>query len=194
LTHPELKIASYQNSGSTESYIQPVLQFLNYQLRPQSDLILQDEYPSFFRGLPGGESLFIERENKIASHVGIMRRRYQHPGFQMELGLIGSVATHKDHRGEGLASFLLQEAVKRLRRQGCTLALLWSDQPDFYLPLGFHRAGNELDFGISVEKARAAQTCCRILNKEKDVESVWKLYQKRNSKVQILYRRFCHVR
>ena len=184
LTHPELKITSYQNSGSPESYSHSVLRFLNHQLRSQSDLILQDEYPSFFRGLPGGESLFIEKENKIASHVGIMRRRFQHPGFKMELGLIGSVATHKDHRGEGLASLLLQEAVIRLKKQGCTLALLWSDQPDFYLPLGFHRAGNELDFRISLVKAEAAQPCCRILNKEKDVESVWKLYQKRNSKLE----------
>lgn len=184
MTQTELKVASYQDSAISKTAVTPVLQFLNHELRSQSDLKLQDEYPSLFRGLPGGESLFIERENKIASHVGIMKRRYQHASFEMDLGLIGSVATHKDYRGEGLASFLLQESIGRLKKQGCTLALLWSDKPDFYLPLGFYRAGNELDFRISIAKAEASQPVCRLLNKEKEIDSIWKLYQQRTAKLE----------
>lgn len=183
LTNAELKVTSYQGSSSSEDFTTPVLQFLNDELRSKSDSFLQDEYPSLYRGLPGGESLFIEREQKVISHVGIMSRRYRHPSFEMEIGLIGSVVTRKEQRGEGLASFLIQEAIKRLSKQGCTLVLLWSDQPDFYFPLGFHRAGNELDFRISLKKAEGSRPCSRLLNKEKDLELIWKLYQKRSSRL-----------
>lgn len=148
------------------------------------EFTLQDEYPSLFRGLPGGESLFIEREHEVISHVGLMKKRFKHPKFQMEIGLIGSVVTRKENRGEGLASQLVQEALKRLKNNGCTLALLWSNQSDFYLPLGFHRAGNEWDFRISVEKARTSKTCCRLLNKEKDIKALWRLYQARTAKLE----------
>lgn len=178
----ELKVASYQGSQSSQSPTNSILQFLNKELRSQTDFLLQDEYPSLFQSLPGGESLIIEREEQILSHVGIIKRRYTHPGFQMDIGLIGSVVTRSEHRGEGLASSLLQEALKRLKQKGCSLALLWSDQPDFYTPLGFYRAGNEWDFRISIEKSRNASEVCRPLNREKDVEAIWKLYQTKAAK------------
>ncbi|MFM8269489.1 MAG: GNAT family N-acetyltransferase, partial [Pseudomonadota bacterium] len=147
--HDELKVTSYQGSVDSLSLVTPILQFLKQELRSQLDFSLQDEYPSLFGGLTGGESLFIEREKQIVSHVGLVKKAYTHPDFRMQIGLIGSVATRKENRGEGLASYLLQESLKRLKHQGCTIALLWSDQPDFYLPLGFYRSGNEWDFRIS---------------------------------------------
>lgn len=180
----DVKVTSYQEPSAEKTSSTAVLNFLNQELRSQSDFSIEDEYPSLFRGLPGGESLFIEKEGKIVSHVGILIRQFAHLHFKMKIGLIGSVVTRKENRGEGFATYLIHEANRKLEQQGCTLSILWSDQPDFYLPLGFFRSGNEWDFHLSLEKAKNAPICCRTLNKERDLKAVWNLYQSRKAKLE----------
>lgn len=179
-----LKTTSYQERLDSKTQVSPVLQFLNQELRAQVTFTVDQEYPSLFAGLPGGESLFIEREGQVVSHVGLVIRQFTHPFFRIKIGLLGSVVTRKQNRGEGLASYLLQEAHRKLHKDQCALSILWSDQPDFYSALGFCRAGNEWDFRLSLEKAKEAPEVSRPLNTDCEIEAVWNLYQAKTAKIE----------
>lgn len=52
--------------------------------------------------------------------------------------LLGPVAVHPTHQGEGLGGFLILESLDRARDLGWTRALLVGDEP-YYGRFGFHR-------------------------------------------------------
>lgn len=160
-----------------------LLCFLNQQLRPTVSFSIQDEYPSVFKNNPGGKSLFFTHQGKPISHVAFTSRVYQHPLFELKVGLLGSVATQEAYRRKGLATQLVQEACERLKQEGCAFAVLWSDQPDFYRPLGFHRAGLELDFCLSPQSVLFPQRKARAFNSEEDLAAIFKIYQSQEGKI-----------
>jgi len=123
--------------------------FLDAQLRAGAGFSLQAEYPSLFGEYPGGESLYLESQGRVLSHVGILVREYRHANLRMRVGLLGSVVTTPEYRGQGLASRLVKEALELLRRRGALICLLWSEANAFYESFGFHRAGREWDFKLS---------------------------------------------
>ena len=71
------------------------------------------------------------------------------------------VATDPDHRGRGHAGRVLQQAEHLLAEQGCVLALLWADDPDFYRRRGWSEAGSEVDFVIEPEKCEGCGVCAK---------------------------------
>lgn len=137
----------YWADGEKETYL---LDFLDSQLRPGAGYSIRDEYPSVFRAQPGGESLFIEQKGEVVSHVAFLAREYRHPLFQMKTGLLGSIVTDPRFRGHGYATRLIKDSLDELRKRGCVIAVLWSDKPEFYEPMGFYRAGRELDLLLDV--------------------------------------------
>ncbi len=52
--------------------------------------------------------------------------------------LLGPIAVHPTHQGEGLGGFLILESLDRARDLGWTRALLVGDEP-YYGRFGFHR-------------------------------------------------------
>lgn len=181
--HQTLQILSYKDLPSQASEARPIFDFLNKELRPKASFSIEKEYPSLFGDVPGGESLFIEREGNIVSHVGTLVREYRYIESRFKVGLIGSVATNFHYRGEGLASLLIKEAVTRLKSQGCVIAILWSDKPEFYSPLGFYRAGQEKDFQFSIESVTESPEVSREGVSEVEVHKIWRLYQKHAGRV-----------
>lgn len=176
---PEVLKVSYRTSSQgTNKFQQDIFDFLNQEMGTNTQRLVQEEYPSVFKSCPGGESLFIRDGEKIISHVAILEREFQHPCVRMKIGLIGSVATHPDYRGRGFATQLIQKACAELKKRGCLVAVLWSDQKDFYLPLGFHRAGREQDVRFSPEIAKNDVGVVRPMNFEQDAHLIWRLYQK----------------
>lgn len=155
-----------------------VVQFLTEQLRSKVDYTIDQEYPSLFGAYPGGDSLFVEKEGQIVCHVGCMVREFQHPQFRMKVGLIGSVVTDFRFRGEGFASQLLREAIRILKSKGCQSAVLWSDKPDFYQPLGFFRAGREHDFRFTPESVGDSIESLREGFDDGEVNRLWRLYHR----------------
>ncbi|MFM8316691.1 MAG: hypothetical protein ACKOA8_20610, partial [Deltaproteobacteria bacterium] len=72
------------------------------------------------------------------------------------------------------------QACVELKKRGCLIALLWSDQNDFYLPLGFYRSGREQDLRFSPKFLRAEEGDVRPMNFDKDAHLIWRLYQKQD--------------
>lgn len=170
----------YSDNGAPNSKLSD---FLNYELRPRAQHSIFEEYPALFGNYPGGHSLYIEVDGQIVSHVAFVVREYQHRLFRMRVGLIGSVATAHAFRGRGMASSLLKKALNELKIRGACLGVLWSEQSDFYLPLGFYRAGKEVDLKFQPRSMPEAVSTVRPVNLDRDLESLWRLYHRHECKV-----------
>lgn len=106
---------------------------------------LASEYPLVFRRGFGGRLVALDDEHGVRSSCAVLPRTLVMPGVHWPAGLIGSVATDSDQRGRGLASQVLAEAERWLAEQGCLFALLWAEDPRFYLARGYRPVGSELD-------------------------------------------------
>lgn len=116
---------------------------------------LAREYPLVFGSGFGGRLVALEDGSEVRSSCAMLPRQLVLPGAQLAVGLIGSVATQKDQRGRGLAGQVLGQAERWLAEQGCLFALLWAEDPRFYLARGYRPIGCELD--AVVDSAVAAR-------------------------------------
>ena len=84
-----------------------------------------------------------EREGRLVGCVQIFPRvlRARRPDGALAgvpVGGIGSVFTHPEARGGGLASALLERAIAEMRARGLALSILFAELHDFYARLGWH--------------------------------------------------------
>lgn len=86
---------------------------------------------------------------QLVCHIGTLRRTLQLDGYSLTVAIIGSVATHPEHRGTGLASQLLQYVHMNLRSQGIGMAFLWSDSRRLYEQMGYQAVGRAHVFGMT---------------------------------------------
>lgn len=182
MTTDQLIYLDHRLASSSDPKRSELITFLDSELRKDQSFSVDVEYPSLFGTCPGGTSIYTKRNGQIISHVGFVIREYRHSLFNLKIGLIGSVTTHSQFRNEGLAKNLLNQAIQILKEKNCVLAILWSDQPDFYSPLGFFRAGQEKDFRfVDYLPSHPNDSTCRRLNNETDLEQVWQLYLNKNA-------------
>ena len=71
-------------------------------------------------------------EGKPIACVQIFPRRIRLLGHAIPMGGVGSVFTHPERRGEGIASELLGRAAAAMRESGMELSILFSNLHDFY--------------------------------------------------------------
>lgn len=107
---------------------------------------LAAEYPLVLDPRFPGRVLAIEERGVVVSACAALVRDFVVGQHTVRAGLIGSVATHPEHRGRGLATELLARAERALAQDGAWLALLWADDPVFYDERGWRPIGCELDF------------------------------------------------
>lgn len=82
-------------------------------------------------------TLLYENEGRPVSSLQLAPYRLSLAGRSVSAAYIVGVVTEPDCRGRGYASRLLRRALNDLERQGAELALLYTDIPGFYEPLGF---------------------------------------------------------
>lgn len=114
---------------------------------------LAAEYPLVFRRGHGAAFAVLEEDGRPVSACAILPRDFVVDGAALRTGLVGSVVTHPDHRGRGLASRVLECAETELSRRGCLLAALWAEDPEYYALRGWRPWGSELDFVLPRELA-----------------------------------------
>ena len=120
------------------------LEMMTSVLRPDGDLTA--EYPLVFDEEGPGELYALLDDGLVMSACAVLERELVHPGGRTHAGFIGSVSTHPDARGRGLATRLLLEVESALSERGCEHALLWADDPEFYARRGYSLDGAETDF------------------------------------------------
>ncbi|MBI1861985.1 MAG: GNAT family N-acetyltransferase [Deltaproteobacteria bacterium] len=160
-----------------------LVDFLNVQIRPKADFSIKDEYPSLFGEYPGGTSLVARINGLTAGHVGILAREFVGPSVRFKIGLIGSVVTAPEFRNHGVASLLLDRALKELKSRGCIVACLWSGEADFYEKFQFHRAGREVMFKFNQTAIPEDSTPSVEFDEKKHTHLIWRLYQRHTLRV-----------
>ena len=98
--------------------------------------------------------------------------------LKLRVAILGAVASHPNHRNQGLASELIQRACRWAREQEASAIFLWSSEPALYQRLGFN------PFGLQVR--------CRLmlLLKDKAQQSEYHVKQGFNSQIfKLLQRR-----
>jgi predicted N-acetyltransferase YhbS len=93
---------------------------------------------------------------RIVSSVQIFTRRIRLRGQALPLGGIGSVATHPDYEGRGLATSLLHRAQGEMRRRGMALSLLFTMRTSFYARLDWVRIDHPVSVVHKAVSERAA--------------------------------------
>jgi len=114
---------------------------------------LAREYPLVFDPRFAGTTVTLEEEGAPRAACTVLARELVVGDVRLRAGLIGSVATDPAWRGRGLATRLLQRTEEELRARGCLFALLWADDPRFYLARGYAPLGSERDFLLVSELA-----------------------------------------
>jgi len=109
------------------------------------------EYPLIFEDRFPGRLVAVGEGSCVRSACAVLVRDFVIGGAELRGGLIGSVCTDPEWRGNGLATRVLDEAEAQLSAQGCAFALLWADEPAFYQKRGYGEIGTEEDFLVGSE-------------------------------------------
>ncbi len=109
------------------------------------------EYPLVLSRGDTATSWCVYKYGTLVSHANLWPRTLKHLSSKntLPIGLIGNVATHPDHRGQGYMSTLFEHLAKIAQRQNLQALVLWSDMFPFYQTLGFSSIGRETRFSVA---------------------------------------------
>jgi len=154
--------------------------------RANAGQLLGADYPLVFGDEAPGRVIAVgEQEADPQSACAILAREFVTPQGTVKVGLIGSVATDPAHQGKGLATRVLVEAEAALAVQGCHIAMLWANDPNFYYSRGYRPVGCEVD--VVVPRAVASKLTRSSGVRElraSDADAIHALYLQHDSRVE----------
>lgn len=154
-----------------------LLKFLNEALRPQQSWSIQDEYPTTLVPDHRHNSRIIFRDGKVVAHSVLKPLIIKTPALIFKVGAIGSVVTHLQYRGQGLAKETLLSVIDEASNQGCDVAILWTNLYDYYRKLNFELSGSEISFLVNQDLSLGASDLKFMQNSKIAPEAILKLYQ-----------------
>jgi GNAT superfamily N-acetyltransferase len=109
------------------------------------------EYPLVLAPEAQGISWCVHSQGSLVAHANLWPRRLVQQSGQksFQIGLVGNVATHPEHRGHGHMKALLAHLAEIAPAQNLHALVLWSDLLGFYQNLGFRSIGREIRFRIA---------------------------------------------
>jgi len=128
-------------------------------------LILAAENSSMILGICEGDS--------VAAGVACLVRQFQTSCGPIPVAGIGSVVTRPASRGKGFSRALQNALIERLEAANVPLAVLWTDNPEFYTGRGFAPAGWEFHVdmtGIGTGTDFPEGFSCRVFQPEDSVD------------------------
>lgn len=135
---------------------------------------MMTEYPLLFAEENLDQLRVISVDGQIVAHVGILVRDILILGCRVRSAAIGSVCTHPDFRGQGLASDLMADARRHAVDQGASLMLI-SGTRGLYRRLGYAEVGafRRLMFQATLTR----QTGCIASFRPGDLDTAIRLHQ-----------------
>ncbi len=157
-----------ERTASAEAFMRRIL---------RDDAPLAPEYPLVFDSRFDGRVVALQEGDAVRSACAILARDFVTPNGTITGGMIGSVVTDPEWRSNGLATRILVEAEAALQVDGCGFALLWAEEPGFYLRRGYGPVGREVDFVLSYDMVESlpAPTGVRAMT-DADIDAVHALY------------------
>jgi len=123
-----------------------------------------------------GNLFVVKEDNRILSLVGLIEEEVEIDSYRIKIGNIGNVCTHPDYRGRGYATSLLQEAIKKAKRNNL-ICFMISGGRGLYRRLGavgipfyyYEVDGGKksLNFKVVRYKKEFYESCMNIYKKEK---------------------------
>ena len=104
---------------------------------------LIQEFPLLVGASNRARRFVIEEDGRIVTHAAWRPFCLLSGTERFSAAGIGLVTTHRERRGRGLASCVVQHCLQDAQAQGAELALLFAPQRDLYRRLGFVPAGTE---------------------------------------------------
>lgn len=143
------------NSYSKQQILQRNL-LLQECLRPEySDIKISDQYPLILDEKNPEHSFTILKEGRIISHANLQKRRLM-DNKELNVGLIGNVATDPKEQGNGHMKKLMLELELVAKKQGLNALILWSDLDKFYQNLGYKSLSLEYLFSFNRKKNKSS--------------------------------------
>ncbi len=121
---------------------------------------MEEQYPLLFA--PGNyDDLFVMvDEGVVVSHVGALTRDISVLGCRMSTMSIGAVATYASHRGQGLATRLMEAAIRKAVERDAVLMPI-SGGRGLYTRLGAKRIGRYALYTVPRDVLTASETDIR---------------------------------
>ena len=108
---------------------------------------MEEQYPLLFAPENYDELFVMVDEGVVVSHVGALTRDISVLGCRMSTMSIGAVATYESHRGHGLATRLMETAIRKAVAQDAVLMPI-SGGRGLYTRLGATRIGQYALFSV----------------------------------------------
>lgn len=134
-------------------------------LRALTDLVMReglvDQYPQLFNEDNYDNLRVCADAGRCVSHVGMTEQGAVLFGCPIQVGCIGGVCTHPDHRNKGLASACFDDAARKAREDGVDFMIVSGDR-SLYRMRGCVHVGDNRAFKITSDaippaiEARAA--------------------------------------
>ena len=108
---------------------------------------MEEQYPLLFASENFDQLFVMVDDGVVVSHVGALTRDISVLGCRMSTMSIGAVATYASHRGRGLATQLMEAAVRKAVEQDAVLMPI-SGGRGLYTRLGAKRIGQYALFSV----------------------------------------------
>ncbi len=167
--------------GTRKEEFNQVLELVNYVFRQSyNQPPNMGEWHSLLFNYDNLDNMrIIVEDNKPVSHIGISKSEITVYGCRTKVGSIGSVCTHPEYRGRGLATKLLEDCIRKLNEDEVDIMLV-SGGRGLYKRAGCVEAGRVHNFRISwddLEKFER-QDIKVFPYEERDLADVMAIYQK----------------
>jgi predicted acetyltransferase len=123
-----------------------IVEFLDTHLRQGNQWTISSEYPTAITPHNIHNMSIVTEDEKIISHAVLKTYVVKTPYTILKVGAIGSVVTDPEYRQQGLSTGNIKKCLNLASAQECDLAILWTDQFDFYRKLGFELAGFDFSY------------------------------------------------
>lgn len=139
------------------------------------------EYPLVLNEHNINTSWCVFFDQKLAAHATLWPRALRHRSSQCQfnVGLVGNVATHPEHRGRGFMASLFDHLTKVGRKHELSALILWSDLGQFYQKLGFSSIGRESRFVFKNRQSHYQQVAFKTSPDELSEEDLCRMLELR---------------
>lgn len=166
-----------QGPRTPESHELPrVVDFLNTQLRQNQAWTIASEYPTAFSSNNIHNMSIVTEDEKIISHAVLKTLIVKTPHTMLKVGAIGSVVTDPEYRQQGHSKSNIKKCLDLAIAQDCDLAILWTDQFEFYRKLGFELAGYDYSFLIKKSEPSKNKNWRFMQGSQVDPAALFRLY------------------
>lgn len=116
---------------------------LDSWLRPRGALLPSVDLPLLLGANAPATRYVLRERGRIVSHAGLFVHHYRSKEAELDVGIIGAVATAPEARGRGYAKRILREICDDSASRPLDLLCLWSEADALYESQGFVKAGEE---------------------------------------------------